>query len=183
LALVGGCGGGSSSGGGTLDCAWLAGDNCWKTTLADAADCLPPDTETGVLSADGKTCTFTNGITIAFATPLAVPPPDQATFNFTVTNGGVECLHFENPQRSTKLVVKGKTVQEGLAGATGLAVSCPDGTSFSNPNAFSLFMCGDDGGAGLGSIPGEGWSSGGTDVSFELLGAAGGSQHIFTCGR
>ena len=39
-----------------LDCAWLASNNCWKTTVAAAASCVPPASETGVLSADGTAC-------------------------------------------------------------------------------------------------------------------------------
>jgi hypothetical protein len=186
VALAVGCSGGG--GAPTLDCAWLAGDNCWKKTLADAVACLPPTTETGTLSADGASCTYASGAKVTFVPPLVLPMPTSTTlqdvkWNFTVTNAGAECLHYEKSGGSFKLVVKGQTVQEGPSGALGLAVSCPDGTQYSNGNALDLFNCGADGGLSFGGVPGDGWSSSGTNISFELVGAAGGAQPIFHCSR
>ncbi len=60
-ATIAGCGSSSKGSGGTLDCAWLAGDNCWKTTASAALSCLPPADATGTLSADNATCTYATG--------------------------------------------------------------------------------------------------------------------------
>jgi hypothetical protein len=191
LAVAVGCSGGGGGGGGgsTLDCAWLAGDNCWKTTLADASSCLPPSTETGVLSADGATCTYASGAMVTFAPPIVLPMPATAhdvKSNVTVTNAGVDCLHFESlASGGFKLVVKGQTVQEGPSGGLGLAVSCPDGTRYTSGNALQLLSCGDDGGATFGGLPGSAWSWSGTNITFELIGGSGssGAQPVAHCSR
>jgi hypothetical protein len=187
LAIAVGCSGGG--GAPTLDCAWLAGDNCWKTTVAEASSCLPPSTETGVLSADGATCTYASGAMVTFAPPIVLPMPatsHEVKANVTVTNAGVDCLRFENvASGGFKLVVKGQTVQEGPSGGLGIAVSCPDGTQYSNGNALDLLNCGGDGGAIFGGLPGSAWSWSGTSISFELIGASGstGAQPVVHCSR
>ncbi|HVU51242.1 MAG TPA: hypothetical protein VHL80_11175 [Polyangia bacterium] len=177
------CGGGGSD---ALTCAWLAGDNCWKMTVDDAVDCLPPGSDMGTLSADDKTCTYASGVTVTFASPLVLPPPtgqnQSAKFNFTVKNGGADCLHYEDTANGFKLVVKGKTVQESVAGF-GLTISCPDGTSASTGNAFGVLGCDADGGAIFGGLPGNTWSSGGTNLSFGLIGTTGSSQPVFNCAQ
>ena len=133
-------------GGSTLDCAWLAGDNnCWRATADEAAACLPPTTETGVLSADGKTCTYASGAQVTFTPALVVPVPDNMKWNFTITNSGADCLHFESTN-GFKLVVSGHTVTEGRSGAAGIQISCPDGTTYANANALALLGCSADAG-------------------------------------
>ena len=82
-----GCGGGSSGGSSaSLDCAYLASDNCWKTTAAAASSCLPAESEIGMLSADGSTCTFATGDVVTFTPALVLPLPTATTptWNFTV---------------------------------------------------------------------------------------------------
>jgi hypothetical protein len=183
----GGAGHAGSQGDGgadTLTCAWLASDDCWKATVDDAVDCLPPGSDMGTLSADNKTCTYASGVTVTFASPLVLPPPqgqDQTRFNFTVTNGGADCLHYEDSATGFTLVVKGKTVQESSVGSS-LAISCPDGTSVSTANPLSLLSCATDGGI-FGGLPGDVWSAAGTDLSFGLIGTTGGSQPVFHCAR
>jgi len=189
VALIAGaalsCGGGSAE---TLNCAWLASDNCWKMTAADAVDCLPAENETGTLSADNKTCTYASGVTVTFASPLVLPPPQgqqSPKFNFTVKNGGADCLHYEDSGTGFTLVVKGKTVRESGSGY-GLTISCPDGTSVSTANAFAVLSCDADGGGAIfGGLPGNTWSSGGNNLSFGLLGtgASGLSQSVFNCAQ
>lgn len=187
LAMVA-VGFGCSSGGGgssaTLDCAWLAGDNCWKTTADEALTCLPPATETGVLSADNKTCTYASGAQVTFTPALVLPVPlSDAPWNVTITKGGVDCLHFENPNGGFKLVVSGHTVTEGRSGATGLAVTCPDGTKYTNANALDLLNCGADGGLSIAGFPGNTWSSTSTSVSLGLIGTTNDSLPLFDCQR
>lgn len=188
LAVGSGCGGSSGGSSSTLDCAWLAGDNCWKMTANEAVACLPPTTETGTLSADNKTCTYASGSQVTFTPALVFPIPlDNPAWNFTITKGGADCLHFENPSDGFKLVVGGHTVTEGRSGALGISVSCPDGTTATNANAINLLDCGADGGASLGGLPGNVSSSFSTSssasVSVGLLGTSNDSLPLFDCQR
>src|SRR5450631_1848565 len=179
-----GCGGGSSGGSsGSLDCAYLASDNCWKTTAAAASSCLPPDTETGVLSADGSTCTYASGDVVTFTPPLVLPLPSTPTWNFTVkTSSGASCLSYQDDGNGAiTLTVQGQTVKETTPGGLSIALSCPDGKTYSNPNAFTILSCPD---AGLfDGLPGSGWSYTDTSVSVSLAGtsAAYGSIPVFNC--
>jgi hypothetical protein len=181
----GGGGGGGGGGGAVLDCAFLAGDNCWKTTASAATSCLPPETESGTLSADNKTCTYASGAVVTFATPLVVPPPNNPTWNFTVNAGGQECLHYEEAT-TFKLTVGGQTVTEGSSGTLGLRISCPDGKSYTAANAFDLLSCGDDAGATFGGLPGSAWSFSGSRLIFGLLSTSSSSSNelqVFDCGK
>ena len=78
--------GGDGSPAASLDCAWLAGNNCWKSTISDAQSCLPPKDETGILSADMKSCTYASGAVVTFDQALVLPVPDEPMWNFTVTS-------------------------------------------------------------------------------------------------
>jgi hypothetical protein len=183
LWTVAGCGGGAS---GPLDCAWLAGNNCWKQTTSKAMPCLPPANEVGVLSDDNKTCSYAGGTTVTFAVPLTLPVPREGAgspspeWNFTVSNGGSACLHFESNSSIFELTVGPHTVSEGRSGPAGLAISCPDGTTYSTRNAVDLLSCG--GGASFGGLPGLTYSSSSTSVTFGLLGAAS-SYPVFSCSK
>jgi hypothetical protein len=169
VAAGAGCSSGNAASGG-LDCAWLMSDNCYKTTASAATACLPAASDTGTLSADGSTCTYASGQVVTFTPPLVLPLTDTNTWNFTVTNGGQTCLHFETtPSKSLKLVVGSETFSETGNTTTGaLTFSCPDGTSVSTTNLLALIMCGGDGGLSLGGMPGynDSWSS--NNVSFGL---------------
>lgn len=177
-----GCGGSSAS----LDCAYLASDNnCWKTTAAAASSCLPLEAEVGVLSADRSTCTYASGDVVTFTPPLVLPLPSTPTptWNFTVKTGsGASCLAYQDDGNgAVTLTAEGQTVQETTPGGLSIALSCPDGKTYSNSNAFSLLSCPD---AGLfGGLPGIGWSSSDTSVSVSLVGtsAAYGSIPVFNC--
>ena len=183
----GGCGSGSSSGANaSLDCAYLASDNCWKTTAAAASSCLPPSTETGVLSADGSTCTYASGDVVTFTPPLVLPLPSAVTWNFTVeTSGGASCLAYhDDGNGAVTLTVDGQTVKETTPGGLAIALTCPDGKTYSNPNAFTILSCPDAG--LLGGLPGAGWSYSDTSVSVSLLAASTTSSEgeaVFNCQR
>jgi hypothetical protein len=179
-----GCGGGS--GPATLTCAWLAGDNCWKQTVASAAACLPATSDTGTFSADNSTCTYASGQVITFTPPLPTPIDGSGDFDVTITNGGQQCLHYKDNPTGFTLTVMGQTVTEGgSGGGFGLQITCPDGTSVSNPNALSLLDCGADAGATFGGLPGKatGWTD--TSLSFSLIGASGtaASAQVFSCSK
>jgi hypothetical protein len=163
----------------TLTCAWLAGGNCWKTTAAMATGCLPPETESGVLSADNATCTYASGIRVTFTPPVVLPTPDVVTWNFTVTGAnGQSCLHFEHTStRDFTLVVAGQTVYETTTDGVDLTVACPGGVTYRAPTALDLLSCDPE----FDGLPGIAWSSTGTSLSVSLAGAAGGSLALFDC--
>ncbi|HEX2657779.1 MAG TPA: hypothetical protein VHU40_05890 [Polyangia bacterium] len=186
--LTFGLGCGSSDSGAPLDCAWLAGNNCYKTTVAQATSCLPPAAERGVLDANNSTCTYASGAVVTFTPPLVFPMPfddDNKQWNFTVSKGGQPCLHYQENQAGFSLTVGADTVSEGYAGGLGLKLTCPGGKVYSNGNAFALLSCGgDDGGSFFGGLPGSTWSSSDTSVSFGLIGTSDASSTpVFDCAR
>ena len=180
IPLAIGCSGGDSSSSASLDCAWLAGNNCWKSTLSQVESCLPPKGETGSFSADKKTCTYASGAVVTFDSALVLPLPDDPIWSFTVTSGGQECLRYQDTSSDAlTLTVNGQTFTESASGGS-LVVSCPDQTTFANSNPFELLSCPADGGI-FGGLPGKAWSDTSTSVSFSLIGAARGSATIFSC--
>jgi hypothetical protein len=107
---------------GILDCAWLHGRNCWKSTVAAAAACNPGSV--GLFSADGLTCRFDSGDQVSFATPFARALP----YDFSIG----ACVTLAQPDRDNIRL----TTKAGIATAhydTGLKtleVTCPDGASY-----------------------------------------------------
>ena len=180
---VAGCGSsGTKSGpaGAALDCAWLAGNNCWKTTTNLAAACLPPSTESGVLNASATACTYPSGAMVTFNVPLMLTSV-QPTYDFSVTGAnGQPCLTFKSMDKGGfTLDVKGQTVTSAPNG-TGFTMTCPDGTKY-NGQVGDLLSCSD---ASLSSIlPSYGFLSGST-YKVSLSGTADPSTGLtlFSCG-
>src|SRR3954468_11039847 len=127
--------------GAALDCAWLASDNCWKTTASAADSCLPPKDESGVLSADGRTCSYASGAVVTFAAPLVLPVPDNRTWDFSIAKGGQTCQRHAETETGFNLTVGNQSVHEGSTGGLGLQIQCPNGVTYSNSNAFNLLNC------------------------------------------
>jgi len=172
--MVIGCGGSDEE----LTCEYLASpDNCFKTTASAAASCLPADADMGVLAADNASCTYASGQVITFASPLTLPLPDNAEWDFTVTTNGVECLHYTDNNRGFELTVGADTVSEDVKGTTGLELTCPDGTTFGNSNALGLLSCP---GTSFGDLPGNTTFSTDTSVHFGLINMG---LTIFDCSR
>lgn len=186
LLSLASCSGDSSGpgggGGSTLDCAWLAGNNCWKATVAKAVACLPNDADRGTLDAANSMCTYASGQVVSFTPALVLPTPLSPKWNFTVTNAGATCLHYEDLSNGFKVTVGTETVTETSSGQLGLAIKCPDGTTYSTANALALLDCGPDGGDLL-SLPGNAWSSTDTSVSLSLIGTIADGQPIFSCAK
>jgi hypothetical protein len=182
LMSMAACSSSSNSGGagaGGLDCAWLAGDNCYKQTVAVTASCLPASADQGVLSQDGTTCTYPSGHVVTFDSPLVIPPPMDPIWKFTVTYQGQTCLRVDgSPQSRFSVTTSAGTFTENVSGL-GVDVTCPDGHGVSNSNALDLLSC--DG--GLAIFPGTEWGSSNTSVSFGLLGTGGSPTHVFDCAK
>ena len=175
----GGGGAPGAGGGGTLDCAWLASNNCWKTTVAKAVSCLPDAAAQGTLDAANTTCSYASGHTVAFTPALVLPAPLSPKWNFTVSKAGAACLHYEDVSTGFKVTVGSETVTVRPVGELGVAVQCPDGKTYTASNAFALLSCGWDG--DLFDLPGNAWSSSDTSVSLSLLGTVADGQPIFEC--
>jgi hypothetical protein len=179
--LVAGCGGGGSSK--SLDCAYLASDNCWKTTAAQAASCLPAAGVMGALAVDNASCTYTTGQTVTFTPALVLPLPSGfKDWNFTVTMGGLVCLHYDESETGFTLTAGTDTVDEHVSPPAVIDLTCPDGTTYSNANGLDLLNCP---GGTFGGLPGNTTSSSSTSVTFGLLNAdsTGNSTLVFDCSR
>ncbi len=179
--LVVGCGGSGSSSK-SLDCAYLAGDNCWKTTATAATSCLPAAGTTGTLAADNSSCTYASGVTVTFTPALTLPLPNGFNdWNFTVTSGGQECMHYDESAAGFQLTVGTSTVMEAVSGMASIELTCPDGTSYASSNGLSLLSCP---GSSLGDLPGNTSSSSSTSVTFGLINTgASSSVTVFDCSR
>jgi hypothetical protein len=192
LSLIVACvtlaaGSGACSDPDTLTCAWLAGpDNCWANTALMATTCLPPESETGTLSADAATCSYPSGSLITFMPPLVIPVPDQPAWNFSVTGVNSQpCLQYQDSgPGGTTLTVGAQIVRIGGSGGLGMSIACPDGTSVKTENAFNLLDCP----GSILAIPGliKSWSdTGGIFVSAGIITGreADGSVAVFDCSR
>jgi hypothetical protein len=176
------CGGSS---GASLDCAYLASNNCYKTTLAAAASCLPPSSAQGVLSSDNTSCSLSTGQTVTFDSALTLPLPNNPTLAFTVKNGGTQCARVQYvPNSSFSLTTSAGATSETTTAQGSLTLTCPDGKSYSN-NALALLQCIGDAGQGLTSFPGVEYSSTSTSIQVTLFGAGttDGTQAIFSCSK
>ncbi|HLK94053.1 MAG TPA: hypothetical protein VKZ18_29440 [Polyangia bacterium] len=183
LAACGGTGGGSPAKVGTLDCAFLASDNCWKMTAAAAVPCLPAASEVGIFSADGTTCTYASGEVITFIQPLVLPLSQAGIFDLTVKGSdGTTCLAYQDDGfGNITLTVQGQTVRR-LTNTyeTATTLQCPDGTSYQNEKLFSPYVCLDAGDVGL---PGSNYAISPSSLTLWLDDTPGSTygQPIFSC--
>jgi hypothetical protein len=187
VCLVWGCSSGDDDDGDNLegapiDCAWLANDNCWQPTVAGSAACVPPAGERGVLSADGRSCTYASGSSINFTRPLVLPSTtdgdlsDEWDFSVRASDGS-ECLQFRSSEAGGKtLNVRGQTYVETYRGFN-MQVICPDGEKYAG-SALSLLEC--DNFFDDGSVHAYSWTD--TSVSFSF-GFGTESVQVFSCSR
>jgi hypothetical protein len=128
----------TEAGAGSLDCAYLkSANNCWRSTATAAAGCLPPRTEQGTVSADGKTCTYASGPVVTFDNPLTAAG-SSGPWSFTVTSGGRECIRYVQSasQRETLTTAAGTSSIAFLVGADARSeLTCPDGKTYSGSRA------------------------------------------------
>jgi hypothetical protein len=202
-ALTVACGSGVRSGGpaslpdaaspdagvGLLDCAYLTGaNNCWRSTIAAAAGCLPSRTDHGTVSADGKTCTYASGPVVVFDNPLTASATD-GPWSFAVTSGGKECLRFTEPSSHDEtLTTAAGTLSLALVGAQAdLELTCPGGMTYSGSQANLAGCTNALPTVGIGSAsspsPGDAGDAGGPwNVSFSLGTGVSSETLVFQCG-
>ena len=173
---------------GVLDCAWAAGKNCWKTTVAAAFGCLPPATEQGTMSPDGTTCTYPDGTTVTFQPPLTGSLGYDTFTRFTLKSGNTTCLSYATNDAGTgsSTTTQAGTIALAASKATQTeTVTCPDGTTYTGSLA-ALSNCSmavpgfDEGYGGSGSADGGGVSHGRLTLTMTDTGAAGGTI-VFRC--
>ncbi len=163
--------------GAPLDCAWLASENCWKTLVSDARSCVPPADETGVLTADGSSCTYDSGASVDFMRALALPVDSTTPWYFTQSADGDDCVRFDSRlQQEFTLSVQGRTFVEKSRGFA-LQMTCPDGTQYSTDNGPALFNCADY----QSNTPGRALWSSDTSVNFALRTGHGDTLTVFDC--
>lgn len=160
----------------TLDCAFFAGDNCWKQTTLEAAACLPED-PTGTFDAGRTTCTLAGGeATVTFAEPVPAEMPDDWAFSFEITRpgDGAPCGGFSNTEASMSVSSASGTAREETLGF-GMDVTCPDGTLYHTDSAFSILEC------DLGTLPMVAWSIGGGSAWLSVSGGSEEATFSFSC--
>jgi hypothetical protein len=176
---------GSSSGSqaGTLDCNWLTGPNCYKSTLSPALGCLPDSKATGKLSADGKTCNYASGQVITFDSPVTLPLPSGALVSFTLTTGGgTQCLKVNQSSTDSFTVTTSAGRFVWTAGGGTASALCPDGSSYAASGA-SLLQAEVCASKTTGTpAPSVGTGTGLVEFSFDGTGAASSQLlSIFNC--
>jgi hypothetical protein len=143
LALAAaGCGGGGDGDAATpVDCAWLAGDNCWRASAAAATECTDA-AATGTLDAATTTCSYPDGTTVLFdpsaslTTRLALLQQGQRTlWDFTVVSSTAEtCARYVDTDTSQTLTTRLGTFSLGWSGLPAI-LTCPDGSRFAVPES------------------------------------------------
>jgi hypothetical protein len=170
--LVTACGRGP----GSLDCAFLQQQNCWKTTLTAAARCVPGAGEVGAFAADRTSCAYATGALVVFTDPVPAQPPSNQRWNFTMLAAGAGCIKLEEPaDGNDRVTTQAGTVMLRAAGDDEL-VTCADGTRYQG-DAASLSACP----GAPGAVPGMAATSSGGEVSLDLRGAEGGPLRVFNC--
>lgn len=177
--LAVGCGGGSGSGGGSrgagarVDCAWFAGANCWKASAAAATACTD-GAATGTFNAATTTCTYPDGNVVQFdpAASATASRHQDVPWNFTVlTSTAAVCARLVETEATLTLTTPLGTFVEGWD-ASGVSITCPDGTQVWTELSTAL-SC-------LGDLPGMA-ISGSSQILFSLLGAPAGDAVLWRC--
>jgi len=138
LLFLAGCGGGAQ-----LTCEYLADPaNCWAAAAAAAKACLPEATETGTLSADRASCSFTDGTRIVFDDALPNDTMDLERFGFTIeTSDGSNCARFlDTFENRMELEGGGHSAVSQLHPGGKFELSCGGGKSYKSDFDL-LFEC------------------------------------------
>ena len=140
-----------------LTCEVLASpDFCWKVAVDEAYACTIDTMDDCIMSADGKTCTYDEGIEATFSPAL---DPEVSIIDFdslavTIKDAqGAQCAKFvDNDESGFELTTATGTVTVG--GTSTYKVECQDATVYATDKPFDLLSCG-DGGLFNSSLPGS----------------------------
>jgi hypothetical protein len=162
----------------TLTCEVLADpDFCWLTSVEEAYACVDPSLD-GVFDEARSTCTYPDGVTVAFAEPVPEDLFGEENYSFAfdiIGSEGSECASFGETETGFSLTSTGGTFNSGVAGLFGLALECPSGDTYETNDGFSLFEC--DGAV----FPGFMYSGGLGSVSLSLIGSPEGTFGLINC--
>jgi hypothetical protein len=124
FVLAVGCGGGDE-----LTCELLADEgNCWATAAAELAACMPGRATPATLEADRGSCTFADGVTVVFDTPLPMDTQQLERLEFSVMTNGSECGRFVDTfMNRMELTGGGETVVSELLPGSEFHLRCADG--------------------------------------------------------
>ena len=75
-----------------VSCDWYAGNNCWKTAVAEANACID-EREQGTLDGDGRGCSYPGAVRLSFAASV-LDADDGYVWSFSVARGGEACVAF-----------------------------------------------------------------------------------------
>jgi hypothetical protein len=146
LLVVVACGGEGTSG--SLDCAWIESDNCWKRFVNDLRSCVPEESAVGRFNADGAVCVYDgDGAEVRFDDAVPRSLPEDHDWRFTLMRGEAECLRFQESKDGAGVAHMeassgGSTIRvDGTASS--FTVTCPDGSSVSARDPIALIQrCG-----------------------------------------
>lgn len=140
LGLVGACGGPDE-----LTCEVLADpENCWAVAAEELAACMPDRATPAAMAADRGSCTFADGVVVAFDTPLPMDTLDLERLAFTIEVDGAPCGRFVDTfDNRMELTGSGETVVSELHPGSTFHLHCA-GQDFET--AFdTLFTCAGEG--------------------------------------
>ncbi len=170
---------GNDSGKEEIGCDWFAGDNCWKSTVNQAKDCLPDENTSGTLSDDGTECTYEDGTKVIFNNPYDSTALDKDTYlwDFEIRGPSGTCLSYkEQSDGGFEVSSSAGTYKE--SGSAMVDISCPNGSEYS-ANGFKLLSCEQ----GLSILPGKAYSWTENSIYFSLLGFGENALLIIGCSR
>jgi hypothetical protein len=162
----------------TLTCDVVSDPNfCWLTSVEEAYACVDAELD-GVFDATRSTCTYPDGVTVAFDEPVPEDLFGDETYYFSfriLASDSTECAEFVDTATSTSLTTAAGTFTSTPAGLFGLELECPAGDVYQTNDGFSLMDC--DGAV----LPGYMYSGGVGSVSFSLMGSPEGTFGLINC--
>lgn len=163
--------------GAEIGCDWFTNSNCWKDSLAAAADCLHGADDIGTLSADGSHCDFTDGTQVIFVDPIDLDNMDYYRWNFEIHKDNALCMSFKESSFDRRTLTTSLGVYRDEPRGLGIQIVCPSGTKYKVLVATNLLSCENY----KHILPGLKASWENSVVSFTLTGGPEGDTPVFTC--
>lgn len=165
-----------------INCEWFDKvDNCWRKSLSSFSSLLPDDSSTGVLSSDGKSCTYQDGIEIIFTNPIdttKLSDPDALrgfAWDFEIRKGGDAIASYREPDLYTIILETslGEFKLESISSS--VVINCPSGDQFNVPMAGLLATCPKE------NLPAKKTTWDTQGITFSLSGTGGSDVLLFNC--
>lgn len=161
-------------------CGFIADpNNCYRKLVAAVDECLTDANAdggagafaSGVLAADGMSCTYASGRMVTFVGDARKYQASDSAIDVTVTLGGKTCVHYVSTPQNSLTVTQpdGGILRVAVSGA-GETITCPDGSRHGIDVQKLFGGCGDAGAVFGGGLPGNATGGSGTSVSGSLVG-------------